>query len=93
MVGLVVPGGREGAFAFIDALQVFKLAVSLGSTESLAEHPASMTHAGVPQHVKEATGISEGFVRLSVGLEHPEDLIADVTQAWKVACSVANLAV
>ena len=93
MVGLVVPGEREGAFAFLDALQVFKLAVSLGSTESLAEHPASMTHAGVPQHVKEATGISEGFVRLSVGLEHPEDLIADVTQAWKVACSVANLAV
>jgi methionine-gamma-lyase len=93
MVGLVVPGGREGAFAFLDALQVFKLAVSLGSTESLAEHPASMTHAGVPQDVKEATGISEGFVRLSVGLEHPEDLIADVTQAWKVACSVANLAV
>ena len=93
MVGLVVPGGREGAFAFLDALKVFKLAVSLGSTESLAEHPASMTHAGVPQAVKEATGISEGFVRLSIGLEHPEDLMNDVTQAWKVAASVANLAV
>ena len=93
MVGLTVPGGREGAFAFLDALKVFKLAVSLGSTESLAEHPASMTHAGVPQAVKEAAGISEGFVRLSIGLEHPEDLMNDVTQAWKVAASVANLAV
>ena len=93
MVGLTVPGGREGAFAFLDALKVFKLAVSLGSTESLAEHPASMTHAGVPADVKATTGITEGFVRLSVGLEHPEDLIADATQAWKVACEVANLPV
>jgi methionine-gamma-lyase len=93
MVGLTVPGGREGAFAFLDALKVFKLAVSLGSTESLAEHPASMTHAGVPVATKESLGITEGFVRLSVGLEHPEDLIADATQAWKVACEVANLPV
>jgi methionine-gamma-lyase len=93
MVGLTVPGGREGAFAFLDALKVFKLAVSLGSTESLAEHPASMTHAGMSADVKASAGITEGFVRLSVGLEHPEDLIADVTQAWKVACEVANLPV
>lgn len=93
MIGLEVPGGREGAFAFLDALQVFKLAVSLGSTESLAEHPASMTHAGVPAEVKARTGITEGFVRLSIGLEHPEDLVNDLTQAWKVASAVANLAV
>ena len=93
MVGLEVPGGREGAFAFLDALKVFKLAVSLGSTESLAEHPASMTHAGVPRAIKQATGITEGFVRMSIGLEHPEDLIQDLTHAWKVACEVANLEV
>ena len=93
MVGLHIPGGREGAFAFLDALQVFKLAVSLGSTESLAEHPASMTHAGVPAEIKARTGITEGFVRLSIGLEHPQDLIQDLTQAWKVAVQVANLAV
>jgi methionine-gamma-lyase len=93
MIGLTVPGGREGAFAFLDALTVFKLAVSLGSTESLAEHPASMTHAGVPAEAKVRMGITEGFVRLSVGLEHPEDLKEDVTQAWKVACEVANLPV
>ena len=66
MVGLTIPGGREGAFAFLDALKVFKLAVSLGSTESLAEHPASMTHAGVPADVKASAGITEGPVRLSV---------------------------
>ena len=83
----------EGAFAFLDALEVFQLAVSLGSTESLAEHPASMTHAGVPAEVKAQTGITEGFVRLSIGLEHPEDLMADLAQAWKVAQSVATLVV
>jgi len=77
----------------LDALKVFKLAVSLGSTESLAEHPASMTHAGVPRTIKQATGITEGFVRMSIGLEHPEDLIQDLTHAWKVACEVANLEV
>ena len=93
MIGLEVPGGREGAFAFLDALEVFQLAVSLGSTESLAEHPASMTHAGVPAAVKAQTGITEGFVRLSIGLEHPEDLMADLAQAWKVAQSVATLVV
>lgn len=93
MIGLEVPGGRGGAFAFLDALEVFQLAVSLGSTESLAEHPASMTHAGVPAEVKAQTGITEGFVRLSIGLEHPEDLMADLAQAWKVAQSVATLVV
>jgi len=93
MIGLEVPGGRKGAFAFLDALEVFQLAVSLGSTESLAEHPASMTHAGVPAEVKAQTGITEGFVRLSIGLEHPEDLMADLAQAWKVAQSVATLVV
>ena len=93
MIGLTVPGGREGAFAFLDALTVFKLAVSLGSTESLAEHPASMTHAGVPAEAKVRMGITEGFVRLSVGLEHPEDLKEDVAHAWKVACEVVNLPV
>ena len=52
-----------------------------------------MTHAGVPENVKARTGITEGFVRLSIGLEHPEDLVQDLTQAWKVAASVATLAV
>ena len=87
MIAFEVKGGRTEAFAFLDALKHFKLAVSLGSVESLAEHPASMTHAGVPADVKAATGITEGLIRLSIGLEHPADLIADLDHALKVATS------
>ena len=65
--------------------------LSLGSTESLAEHPASMTHAGVPAEEKLRHGITEGLVRLSIGLEHPEDLIADIDLALKAACDVSKL--
>jgi methionine-gamma-lyase len=57
------------------------LAVSLGSTESLAEHPATMTHSQVDDEQKAAAGITDGLVRLSIGLEHPDDLIADLDQA------------
>ena len=71
--------------AFLDSLDVFKLAVSLGSTESLAEHPASMTHAGVTPEEKERTGITEGLVRLSIGLENANDLIADLENALGAA--------
>jgi len=90
MIAFELPGGRKAAFAFLDSLKHFKLAVSLGSTESLAEHPASMTHAGVPADEKLRHGITEGLVRLSIGLEHPEDLIADIDQALKAACEVAK---
>ena len=85
MMAMEIPGGRKAAFAFLDALEVFKLAVSLGSTESLAEHPASMTHAGVRPDEKRRTGITEGLVRLSIGLENAEDLIADVEKALEAA--------
>ncbi len=81
MAAFVVRGGRQAAFSVLDKLQHFQLAVSLGSTESLAEHPASMTHAGVPPEVKAAHGITEGLIRISVGLEHPDDLVADLAQA------------
>ena len=90
MLAIEVPGGREAAFAFLDALKVFKLAVSLGSTESLAEHPASMTHAGVPADEKLRHGVTEGMVRLSVGIENSEDLINDIAQALEAACGVSN---
>jgi len=89
MFAMELPGGRKAAFAFLDSLQHFKLAVSLGSTESLAEHPASMTHAGVPAQEKLRHGITEGLVRLSIGLEHPEDLIADIDNALKAAWEVS----
>jgi methionine-gamma-lyase len=76
-----VRGGEAGAFRCLDALQVVKLAVSLGGTESLASHPAAMTHSGVPAEVRARLGISESMIRLSVGIEDPRDLIADLGQA------------
>ena len=76
-----VKGGEAEAFRVLDALQIIKLAVSLGGTESLMEHPYSMTHADVPDDVKERLGITENTVRLSVGIENVADLIADLSQA------------
>lgn len=81
MLSFNVKGGESEAFRVLNALRLVKLAVSLGSTESLAEHPASMTHAGVDIEERSKLGISENLVRLSVGVEHPSDLIADLEQA------------
>jgi methionine-gamma-lyase len=81
LIAFEVDGGEAGAFRFLNALSLVKLAVSLGGTESLAEHPASMTHADVSAEAKERYGISAGLVRLSVGVEHYEDIVADVSQA------------
>jgi methionine-gamma-lyase len=75
----VVRGGREAAFKVLDALEVFKLAVSLGGTESLACHPASTTHSGVSANERAVLGIDEGLIRVSVGIESPKDLIADLS--------------
>lgn len=79
-----VKGGEAQAFAVLDALQVFKLAVSLGGTESLVCHPASTTHSGVPRETRERIGLSDATIRVSVGIENAEDLIADLTQALAV---------
>ncbi|MEI9922541.1 MAG: cystathionine gamma-synthase family protein [Bradyrhizobium sp.] len=76
-----IVGGRPAAFKFLNALQIVKLAVSLGGTESLASLPASMTHSGVPAEVRQKIGILDSTIRLSVGIEHPSDLIADIAQA------------
>ncbi len=76
-----VHGGEAEAFRFLNALRHVKLAVSLGGTESLAEHPATMTHSDVPPEVQAKIGITPAMVRISVGVEHPEDIIADVAQA------------
>jgi methionine-gamma-lyase len=78
-------GGQEHAFRLLNALEVIKLAVSLGGTESLAEHPASMTHADMTPGEKARLGITDAMIRLSVGVEHPEDLIADLRQALDAA--------
>jgi methionine-gamma-lyase len=81
----VVEGDRRTAFRILNALQIFKLAVSLGGSESLTCHPASTTHSGVPAQLRAATGVSEGLIRLSVGLEHADDLIRDLDQAFRAA--------
>ena len=80
-----ISGGQAAAFRFLNALQIFKLAVSLGGTESLASLPASMTHSGVPAEVRERMGVLESTVRLSIGIEHPDDLVADLAQALAAA--------
>ena len=81
LISFDVEGGEPAAFRFLNALQLIKLAVSLGGTESLAEHPATMTHADVPPDEQVRMGITSGMVRLSVGVEYYEDIIADVEQA------------
>jgi methionine-gamma-lyase len=76
-----IKGGEAEAFRVLNALRVFKLAVSLGGTESLASHPASTTHSGVPAELRARIGVTEGLIRLSVGIERVDDLIADLAQA------------
>jgi methionine-gamma-lyase len=80
-----IAGGQAAAFRFLNALQIFKLAVSLGGTESLASLPASMTHSGVPADIREKIGVLDSTIRLSIGIEHPSDLIADIAQALNEA--------
>ncbi len=76
-----IEGGEAEAFAFLDRLQVMKLAVSLGGTETLISHPASTTHSGVPRDLRLEIGLTDALIRISVGIEHPDDLIADLEQA------------
>lgn len=78
---LYLKGGEREAFAFLDALKIAKLAVSLGGTETLASAPAAMTHLSVPDERKAALGISDNLVRISIGVEDAGDLIADFEQA------------
>ena len=80
-LSVFIKGGEAESFAFLDALQIAKLAVSLGGTETLASHPAAMTHLSVPDARKAALGITDNLVRISVGVEDPDDLIADFEQA------------
>ncbi len=85
MISFEVQGGEAAAFRFLNALKLVHLAVSLGSTESLAEHPATMTHCDVPFDVRERLGITSGLIRLSVGIEAIEDLVFDLDQALLAA--------
>jgi len=81
MISFEVPGKEQDAFNFLNQLRLIKLAVSLGSTESLAQHPATMTHASMPEVEKLRMGITPTTIRLSIGLENPTDLINDIKNA------------
>lgn len=82
MISFDIKGGEKEAFQFLNNLSLFSLAVSLGSTESLAEHPATMTHVDIPEVDKINMNISPKLVRLSIGVENPNDLIADIEEAF-----------
>ncbi|MEN8040584.1 MAG: cystathionine gamma-synthase family protein [Actinomycetota bacterium] len=81
MISIWLDGGEEEAFRFVDSLQLAHLAVSLGSTETLVQHPASMTHAGVDPDDKARLDVTDSLVRLSVGVENADDIIADLANA------------
>jgi len=81
MVSIVVKGGLERAQQFLQRTKLFALAESLGGVESLIGHPSTMTHASIPREIRESRGIVDGLVRLSVGIEDPDDLIEDLERA------------
>lgn len=81
MISFRIQGGEKEAFSFLNKLKLMKLAVSLGSTESLAQHPATMTHAGVDPEAREKMGVTSNLIRLSIGVENSQDLIWDIEQA------------
>ncbi|MFN7453035.1 MAG: PLP-dependent transferase, partial [Pseudobdellovibrionaceae bacterium] len=85
MITFYIKGDLSTARKFLEAVQVFSLAESLGGVESLIEHPAIMTHASVPPENRKALGIDDTLIRLSVGIEELEDLLADLKQAFDQA--------
>ena len=83
MISFYLRGDLDAARRFLSAVRVFTLAESLGGVESLIEHPAIMTHASVPKENREKLGIADGFIRVSVGVEHIDDLLADLGRAFQ----------
>ena len=81
MIAFDVKGGEKEAFKVLNSMKLIKLAVSLGSTESLAEHPATMTHVDVDIALRKRLNITEKMVRLSIGVENYKDIIYDLEQA------------
>jgi methionine-gamma-lyase len=81
MISFDIKGGEKEAFIFLNSLRLMHLAVSLGSNESLAQHPATMTHADVEKDIKDHLSVTEKLIRLSIGVEHHQDIIADIAQA------------
>ena len=90
MLGLELEGGLPAVRAFLEGLECFTLAESLGGVESLVAHPATMTHAAMSPEVRAKAGIGDGLLRLSVGIEHGDDLVADLAAALeRASCTVA----
>src|SRR6516225_640129 len=92
LVGFELAGGKEAGRRFIDALEMFYHVANIGDARSLAIHPATTTHSQLSPQEQGATGVTDGYVRLSVGIEHIDDIIADLTQAFKAAGEVAKAA-
>ena len=91
LVGFELAGGREAGRRFIDALQLFYHVANIGDARSLAIHPATTTHSQLSPSEQAATGVTDGYVRLSVGIEHIDDILADLDQALNAA-GVAKIA-
>ena len=85
MISFEIKGGLPAARRFLETVEVFTLAESLGGVESLIEHPAIMTHASIPKEIRDAIGLTDGLCRLSVGIEHVDDLRADLEKALDAA--------
>ncbi len=90
MLSLELEGGEDAVRAFVDGLDYFTLAESLGGVESLIAHPATMTHAAMTPEARQAAGIVDGLLRLSVGIEHADDLVEDIAAALERALAIAD---
>jgi cystathionine beta-lyase/cystathionine gamma-synthase len=93
MLSFEVVGGVDAGVRLMNSVKLVSLAENLGAVESLITHPASMTHADVPPEQRESAGITDGLVRLSVGLEDPGDIIADLAEALDASSSARTFAV
>jgi O-acetylhomoserine (thiol)-lyase len=92
LVGFELAGGREAGRRFIDALELFYHVANIGDARSLAIHPATTTHSQLDRHELEATGVSDSYVRLSVGIEHIDDILTDIERGLNAAGKLANAA-
>ncbi len=91
MITFDIKGGRDEAYKFLDSLKIIRMAVSLGGTECLAEHPGTMTHIDVDPEERKALGITDKMVRISIGIENVEDLMWDLSQALDAVSAKSNV--
>ena len=87
IIAFELKGGKEAAFKFMNALRIITISNNLGDGKSLITHPATTTHSNIDEATRNDIGITNGIMRLSVGLENANDLIADISQACEAACA------